>query len=59
MKKFILTLTAALLAFAGISRADEYPDISIGDVKKAIAEKKVALIDVNGSDSDSTTPLRT
>jgi rhodanese-related sulfurtransferase/copper chaperone CopZ len=51
MKKFILTITAALLAFAGVSRADEYPDISIGDVKKAIAEKKIALIDVNGSDS--------
>ncbi|HEX2746893.1 MAG TPA: rhodanese-like domain-containing protein [Verrucomicrobiales bacterium] len=51
MKKFLMTLIAATLAFAGISRADEYPTISIGDLKKAIAEKKVALIDVNGSDS--------
>ena len=51
MKKFILTLLTAALAFTGISRADEYPDISIGDLKKAIAEKKVTIIDVNGSDS--------
>lgn len=51
MKKFLMTLLAATLAFAGISRAAEYPDISIGDLKKAIADKKVAIIDVNGSDS--------
>ena len=51
MKKFITTLLAAALAFTGITRADEYPDISIGDLKKAIAEKKVVVIDVNGSDS--------
>jgi rhodanese-related sulfurtransferase len=51
MKKFLMTLLAATLAFAGISRADEYPSISIGDLKKAIAEKKVAVIDVNGTDS--------
>jgi rhodanese-related sulfurtransferase len=51
MKRYIMTLAAALLAFAGISRADEYPDISIGDLKKAIAGKKVAIIDANGSDS--------
>jgi len=51
MKKFIATLLVAAFAFAGIARADEYPDISIGDLKKAIAEKKVTIIDVNGSDS--------
>ena len=51
MKKLILTLLTAALAFTGISRADEYPDISIGDVKKAISEKKAAIIDVNGSAS--------
>lgn len=51
MKKFILTLLTAALALTGIVRADEYPDISIGDLKKAIAEKKVTLIDANGSDS--------
>ena len=31
--------------------AAEYPDISISDLKTAIAEKKVTVIDVNGSDS--------
>jgi rhodanese-related sulfurtransferase len=31
--------------------AAEYPDISIADLKKAIAEGKVAVIDVNGSSS--------
>jgi rhodanese-related sulfurtransferase len=51
MKKFLMTLIAASLAFAGISRADEYPNISVNELKKAIAEKKVAVIDVNGSDS--------
>ncbi len=51
MKKFLMTLLAATLALAGITRADEYPDISIGDLKKAIAEKKVTIIDVNGTDS--------
>lgn len=51
MKKIIMTLVAALVAFTGISRADEYPDISIGDLKKAIAEKKVVVIDVNGTAS--------
>ena len=51
MKKLLMTLVAALVAFTGISRADEYPDISIGDLKKAIAEKKVVIIDVNGTAS--------
>jgi rhodanese-related sulfurtransferase len=31
--------------------AAEFPDISIADLKVAIAEKKVTVIDVNGSDS--------
>lgn len=51
MKKLLMTLVAALVAFTGISRADEYPDISIGDLKKAIADKKVTVIDVNGTGS--------
>jgi rhodanese-related sulfurtransferase len=51
MKKFVTALLAAALALTGIARADEYPDISIGDLKKAIAEKKVVVIDVNGSAS--------
>ena len=49
MKK-ILTLIAAMFmsatAFAG-----EFADISIADLKKAIEEKKVTIIDVNGSSS--------
>jgi len=51
MKKltaFLCTLALApLVAFA----ADKYPDISHDELKKAIEEKKVTLIDVNGSDS--------
>ena len=41
-----LTLTP-LLAFS----AEKFPDISHEELTKAIEEKKVALIDVNGSDS--------
>lgn len=51
MKKLIMTLIAAALAVTGLARAGEYPDISVADLKKAIADKKVALIDANGSDS--------
>lgn len=54
MKKLTSTLCAllftALAAFAG----DKFTDISLADLKKAIAEKKVVLIDVNGSDSYKT-----
>lgn len=50
MKKLFATLCAvtlsSLAAFAG-----DYPDISIAELKRAIAEKKVVVIDVNGSDS--------
>lgn len=49
MKKLILTLLTAALAFTGIAGAGEYPDISVADLKKAIAEKKVVIIDVNGT----------
>ncbi len=51
MKKLLMTLAAALIAFTGITRAEDYGDISIADLKKAIADKKVAIIDVNGTDS--------
>jgi rhodanese-related sulfurtransferase len=51
MKKFVTFLCALaitpLVAFA----ADKFPDISHDELKAAIAEKKVTLIDVNGSDS--------
>jgi rhodanese-related sulfurtransferase len=46
MKK-LLALALALVASAGF--AAEFPDISIADLKTAIAEKKVTVIDVNGS----------
>lgn len=51
MKKLLSIVCALavtpLLAFA----ADKFPDISHEELKQAIAEKKVALIDVNGTDS--------
>ena len=48
MKKLI---ALALSMFAASAMAAEFPDISIADLKKAIAEKKVVVIDVNGSNS--------
>ena len=49
MKK-LLTLLAAVICAANV-QAGEFPDISITELKSAIAEKKVTVIDVNGSDS--------
>ncbi len=49
MKKF-LTLLAVVFGAVAL-HAGEYPDISITELKTAIAEKKVTLIDANGSDS--------
>jgi len=49
MKKALVFLAAALFAIPAFSA--EYPDISIAELKTAIAEKKVTVIDVNGSDS--------
>jgi len=47
MKKFLLPVAASLLlslnAFAG-----QVPDITLPELKTAIAEKKVTLLDVNG-----------
>lgn len=48
MKKL---LALALSLVAASAMAAEYPDISVADLKTAIAEKKVTVIDVNGSDS--------
>jgi len=45
---FTFLATAALVAPAF---AAEFPDISIAEVKTAIAEKKATVIDVNGSES--------
>ena len=49
MKK-LLMLALSLFAATSIMAA-EYPDISIADLKKAIADKKVTVIDVNGASS--------
>lgn len=48
MKKLI-ALAFALVASVGF--AAEFPDISIADLKQAIADKKVTVIDVNGAAS--------
>lgn len=48
MKKL---LALALSLIAASAMAAEYPDISIADLKTAISEKKVVVIDVNGTDS--------
>jgi rhodanese-related sulfurtransferase len=49
MKKFLVLLAVVFGAVA--LHAGEYPDISINELKSAIAEKKVTLLDANGSDS--------
>lgn len=49
MKK-LLSLLAALALTISLSAGD-YPDISVKELKKAIADKKVTLIDVNGTGS--------
>ena len=50
MKK-LLTLALSVLCAGAVLADASYPDISLADLKKAIADKKVVLIDVNGSDS--------
>jgi len=49
MKKFLSLL--AMLAFVASVHAGEFPDISIDELKAAIAAKKVTVIDVNGEES--------
>jgi rhodanese-related sulfurtransferase len=49
MIKKLLTIAASL--FAVTAFAGEFPDISVADLEKAIADKKVTVIDVNGSSS--------
>ena len=43
-------LTLAFSAFTAMA-ATEFPDISHDELKKAMKEKKITLIDVNGSES--------
>ena len=51
MKKLTAFLCTLALAPLVAMAADKYPDISHDELKKAIEQKKVTLIDVNGSDS--------
>ena len=48
---FLAVSEMASSLFAVTAFAGEYPDISVADLKKAIEEKKVTVIDVNGSKS--------
>lgn len=50
MKKVLATLCAIAISAVSVF-AGEYPDISIAELKTAIAEKKVTVIDVNGGSS--------
>jgi len=49
MKKLLSLLTA--MVFATVVFAGEYPDVSIKELKKALADKSVTVIDVNGTES--------
>lgn len=50
MKKFLATFAAVVVSSVAVFAGD-FPDISVAELKKAIAEKKVVVIDVNGSES--------
>ena len=50
MKKLLAVLCAFALSPVALFAGD-FPDISIAELKKAIAEKKVVVIDVNGAES--------
>src|SRR5687768_9010526 len=49
MKKLLGLVTA--FVFATILMAGEYPDVSVKELKKAIEQKNVTVIDVNGTES--------
>jgi rhodanese-related sulfurtransferase len=49
MKKLILLAAALMLTVA--AHANKVPDITLTELKTAIAEKKVTLLDVNGTSS--------
>ncbi len=50
MRNLILTFTAVLFT-AGITFAGSYPNISVDELKQAIKEKNVVVLDVNGPDT--------
>ncbi len=51
MKKLATFLCALAITTLASFGADKFPDISHDELKKAIEDKKVVLIDVNGSES--------
>ena len=51
MKKFALALCTLVVSSIVAFAAEKFPDISHDELKKAIEDKKVTLIDVNGSSS--------
>ena len=51
MKKLTVFLCALALSPLLAMAQEKFPDISHDELKKAIDDKKVTLIDVNGSDS--------
>lgn len=51
MKKLLPFLIALVVTPLLAVAADKYPDISHDELQKAIKDKSVTLIDVNGSDS--------
>jgi len=51
MKKLTVFLCALALSPLLAMAQEKFPDISHDELKKAIEDKKVTLIDVNGSDS--------
>ena len=51
MKKLLALIATVILAVN--VQAGEYPDISIGDLEKAIKAGKVVVIDVNGKNSQT------
>ena len=51
MKKLALTLCTLVVSSIVAFGAEKFPDIAHDELKQAIQEKKVTLIDVNGSDS--------
>lgn len=50
MKKLFATVCALALSSVALFAGD-YPDISIAELKQAIAAKQVVVIDVNGTES--------
>ena len=50
MKKLLIAITLAAATVLSVA-ADRFPELSTADLKKAISERKITLLDVNGSES--------